>query len=160
MRRIIKTSILVLLLSGFAASVQAQQRGNRMQQNKEWAQGPRGEGRIFQMLNLTDEQAEQVKEIRLNGQKEALPIRNAMREKRARLRTFRTAANYDATATEKVIEEIADLRAAQMLMRERHRQQVRELLTEEQRVIFDSAPQKRQGMRGKKGNRPGNKRNR
>lgn len=160
MRRIIKTSILLLLLTGFAASLQAQQRGNKGLYKKEWTQGQKGEGRIFQMLNLSDEQKEQIKEIRLNGQKEALPIRNAIGEKQARLRTLRTADNYDADAVESVIEEISDLRNAQMLMRERHRQQVRELLTEDQRVIFDSAPRKRHGMKANKGRsgRMGNKR--
>lgn len=155
MRQIIKKSFLLLILSGFAVSITAQpQQGRKAMQNqdKQWAQNARGQekGRDMRLPNLSDEQKEQIKEIKLSGQKEALPIKNLLGEKKAKLRTLTTSETYNQKSVNSTIDEISGLEASLMKLRENHRQQVREVLTEEQRIVFDTQGQR--GPRGKQGN--------
>ncbi len=151
MRRGLQSMVLVLLLTGFTVEAQAQRRGNTDGPKKEWAEGRRGGGPEMRLPNLTDEQKEQIKAIVLNGRKETLPLRNAMREKRAELQTLRTSENYDERAVNSTISEIAELQESMMLMREQHRQEIREVLTEEQRIIFDSRSGKRSAFKARFG---------
>jgi Spy/CpxP family protein refolding chaperone len=110
---------------------------------------------MMKRLDLTDKQKEQVQEIHLNGQQAMLPIRNQLREEMARLRTLTTSENYDQDAVQKTIQTIADLRADMMLEQVSHHQEVRSVLTEEQRIKFDTFQHKkhnaqlRQGFRGR-----------
>lgn len=128
------------------------------QQNRQIAQNERAQGQQMRLPNLTDEQKEQIKAIRLNGQKEALPLRNELMEKKARLRTLTTSEDYNENSVNNTIDDISELEASLMKLRQNHRQEVREILTEEQRIVFDSASQrgKRKGnndQRGKRGRR-------
>lgn len=161
MRRAIKTTFLFLILSGVVGSLSAQPQNRwnmQPQQNRQIAQNERAQGQQMRLPNLTDEQKEQIKAIRLNGQKEALPLRNELMEKKARLRTLTTSEDYNENSVNNTIDEISELEASLMKLRQNHRQEVREILTEEQRIIFDSASQrgKRKGnndQRGKRGRR-------
>lgn len=161
MRRAIKTTFLFLILSGVVGTLSAQPQNRRnMQpkQDRQIAQNERGQGQQMRLPNLTEEQKEQIKAIKLNGQKEALPLRNELMEKKARLRTLTTSEDYSEKAVNGTIDNIAGLEASLMKLRENHRQDVREVLTEEQRIIFDSTPQRGKGQgrndqRGKRGRR-------
>lgn len=144
MKTILKFSVLTALILTLSLSANAQQRAN----NSEKPRGDRQEQmkkmqadrqqRMMSILDLSAEQRDQVKEVRLNNQKGMLPFRNAMQEKNAKLRTLTTADNYDEEAVKELISEIADLRSAMLTMQIAHRQQIRELLTEEQRIKFDT----------------------
>lgn len=161
MRRAIKTTFLFLILSGVVGSLSAQPQNRRNmqpQQNRQIAQNERAQGQQMRLPNLTEEQKEQIKAIRLNGQKEALPLRNELMEKKARLRTLTTSEDYNEKSVNNTIDDISELEASLMKLRQNHRQEVREILTEEQRIVFDSASQrgKRKGnndQRGKRGRR-------
>ncbi|MEQ9263725.1 MAG: periplasmic heavy metal sensor [Balneolaceae bacterium] len=161
MRRAIKTTFLFLILSGVVGSLSAQPQNRwnmQPQQNRQIAQNERAQGQQMRLPNLTDEQKEQIKAIRLNGQKEALPLRNELMEKKARLRTLTTSEDYNEKSVNNTIDDISELEASLMKLRQNHRQEVREILTEEQRIVFDSASQrgKRKGnnnQRGKRGRR-------
>jgi Spy/CpxP family protein refolding chaperone len=169
MKNIIKFSVLSALLIGLTVDVSAQQQNRRMQdQAKGDCQGQmmnradrqgQNQQRMMTQLNLTDEQRDKVEEIHLNGQKGMLPLRNNIQEKNAQLRTLRTSADYDEAAVNALIEEIGELRTAMMAMRTGHQQQIREILTEEQRIKFDTMQQmrgpKQQGQRMNKNNRRG-----
>lgn len=149
MRRGLKSMVLVLLLTGFAVQAQAQRRGNNDGPKREWAEARRGEAPEMRLPNLTDQQKEQIKAIMLKGRKETLPLQNALREKQAELHTLRTAENYNERAVKSKIDEITELQHSLMLLREQHRQEIREVLTEEQRIIFDSKPPKKGAERPK-----------
>jgi Spy/CpxP family protein refolding chaperone len=169
MKNIIKFSVLSALLIGLTVDVSAQQQNRRMQdQAKGDCQGQmmnradrqgQNQQRMMTQLNLTDEQRDKVEEIHLNGQKGMLPLRNNIQEKNVQLRTLRTSADYDEAAVNALIEEIGELRTAMMAMRTGHQQQIREILTEEQRIKFDTMQQmrgpKQQGQRMNKNNRRG-----
>jgi Spy/CpxP family protein refolding chaperone len=146
MKNIIKVSVLSTLLIVLTIDVSAQQR-NKMQNrakgdsqeqmmNRAERQG-QNQHRMLAKLNLTDEQRAKVEEIHLKGQKGMIPLRNNIQEKNAQLRTLRMADDYDEDAVHALIEEIGKLKTAMMVMRTSHQQQIRELLTEEQRIKFD-----------------------
>ncbi len=112
-----------------------------------------GKGLMWQRLNLTEEQQEKIAGLRLEMQKELLPLRNQLGEKRAKMRTLATTENADLKALNRLIDESKDLQAEMAKLRLANRQQIRKLLTEEQRIMFDSRPL---GLRGNKNfNRPG-----
>jgi Spy/CpxP family protein refolding chaperone len=168
MYNIIKISVLSALLIGLTVDVSAQQR-NRMQNNaKGDCQGQmmnrtdmqgQNQQRMITQLNLTDEQRAKVEEIHLNVQKGMIPLRNNIQEKNAQLRTLKMSDDYDELAVNALIEEIGELRTAMMAMRTGHQQQVRKVLTEEQRIKFDTMRQQRgprqQGQRMNNNNRKG-----
>lgn len=116
-----------------------------------------GEGRMMEKLDLSDEQKEKMKEIRTEALKEMQPVKNTLQEKRAKMHTLQTAENVDMNAINNLIDEMAGLRTTMQKTRAANHQKIRSLLTEDQRVLFDSMP--KNGPRGfghrGKGNRGG-----
>jgi Spy/CpxP family protein refolding chaperone len=94
-------------------------------------------------LELTDEQQAKAEELKLNMQKAALPLKNELGENRAKMRTLTTAENPDMKAINKLIDNNAELRADLEKLRAAKHQEFRKMLTDEQRVKFDSKPQGR-----------------
>ncbi|MCE7992615.1 MAG: periplasmic heavy metal sensor [Roseivirga sp.] len=108
--------------------------------------------------NMTEEQQEQMKAIHLGIEKEALPIRNQIGEKEARLRTLVTAASYDERAVNKVLDEMGDLKASVKKLEIAGLQKAKEVLTEEQMLFLYKHMDKKTGPkegRGPKGPRGG-----
>lgn len=88
--------------------------------------------------DLTEDQKSKIKDIFLTTMKEGLPIHNQIAEKEARLQTLSTAEKVDEKAINKTIDEISDLKATMMKKRMSSVQKVRALLTDDQRIIFDT----------------------
>ncbi len=97
--------------------------------------------------DLTAEQQAAIKQIRLDGLKKATTNRNQMDELRARKRNMMTQTQTDMDAINNIIDEMTTLKNAQMKERVAHRQSIRNLLTEEQRAIFDSRDRRRAGSK-------------
>ena len=87
---------------------------------------------------LSEEQQEQIKTLRTEHMKAVQPLRNQLGEKKARLRTLTTADKVNMTEVNKVIDEIGMLQTKMMKLKVQHQQSIRGLLTDEQRVFFDS----------------------
>ncbi|HQG71648.1 MAG TPA: Spy/CpxP family protein refolding chaperone [Tenuifilum sp.] len=129
------------------------------------AQGPRyrgGDGNSMQTagkgyyyLNLTPEQEQKINDLRVKHLKEITPLRNELSEKQAHLRTLESADKPDMAAINKTIDEITSIKAKLMKARVAHRAEVSQLLTDEQRVLFNARGQKGKGMRGHRGNMRG-----
>ena len=160
MKTLFRSTILTAFILAFAIIATAQQRANNAerprgdrQEQMQRAQPNQGKQHLAMMkrLDLTDEQKEQVQEIHLNGQKAMLPMRNQLREEMARLRTLTTSENYDEQAVQETIQTIAGLRADMMLEQVSHHQEIRELLTDEQRIKFDSFQHNKQNSRLRQG---------
>lgn len=120
-------------------------------------QGPVA-GMYANILDLSEEQQEQISDLRTGHLKKMTELRNQMREKRARLQTLTSGDNYNEGEANQVIEQIGDIHTTMMKERTSHRQEVRSLLTEEQRVIFDSRKGRRMGQlmgRNRGGREPG-----
>ena len=105
-------------------------------------------GRMLNALDLTDEQTSQLKELRTKFMKEVLPLRNELQEKHAQLRTLSTGDNVDMNKVNQTIDQIGAITTKLMKQRAAHRQEVRKILTEDQRVKFDSMPHPGLGFGG------------
>ncbi len=92
--------------------------------------------------DLTEEQKSAIKALRTEAKKQRLPLKNQLNEKRARLRTIATSSNVNMNELNKVADEIGSLRNQLMKQQLATHQKVRDLLTEEQRIHFDSRPMK------------------
>jgi Spy/CpxP family protein refolding chaperone len=101
--------------------------------------------------DLTEEQQVQMKELRLARLEKSTQHRNQMDELRARKRNLMTQNDVDNEAINAIIDEMTSLSNVQMKEAVKQRQAVRNILTDEQRVIFDSRNGRRQGGRGSNG---------
>ncbi len=88
--------------------------------------------------DLTEAQKEKMKALRIEHMKIVQQLRNQLGEKEARLRTLSTSDKVDMSEINRVIEEMGAMRTQLMKSMAQHRQKIRELLTDEQRVIFDA----------------------
>ncbi len=128
---------------GQEGKAEMHQRGSQGEQGQK---GPRIPG-------LTEEQKEQMKAIRLKSEKAALPLKNQVGEKEARLRTLTTSEDYNANAVNKVIEEVGAIKTELMKLKVATGQEIKQILTEEQLVFFNNHAGKGPGQ-GPKGKGP------
>ena len=89
-------------------------------------------------LKLTPEQKKSIFELKSKLMKSVLPIKNSIGEKKAHLKTLSTVDNPDMNAINSTIDDIASLRGQIMKLHMANRQEIRKLLTDNQRVIFDT----------------------
>ncbi len=109
------------------------------------AQNPAFEGRGYMGANpqrtmpqMTAEQQESIKSINLEFRKELNEINNLLGEKRAQLRILVHKDNADMRAVNKKIDEISALQARKLKATTEKLVKTRALLTDEQKVMFDS----------------------
>ena len=102
--------------------------------------GCKGKGCMQGIPDLTEQQVQKIEELCLNTKKELNGIKNQLGEKQAHLKTLQDADKADMTAINKTIDEISVLKADMMKKHEATIQTVRGLLTEKQKIIFDSKP--------------------
>lgn len=154
-------SLLVLMI--FTVSAQAQDRKGphpQRQGHEQMEKGERGDKKPGHppIPDMTEEQQEQMKAIHVEMEKSALPIRNQIGEKEARLRTLVTAASYDERAVNKVLDEIGELKTDVKKLEVAGLQKAKEVLTEEQMLFLyknlDKRPGPKEG-RGPKGPKGG-----
>lgn len=146
MKVIIKSFALLFLLAAFSTNLTAQQRAQnpdrmRAQMHERMQQNQHGMGnhhmQLMAKLDLSEEQKNQIQEWHLDQQKEMMNHRASLKAKYAQLQTLKIADNYNESAVNDVIEEISELQTAMMKQRASHQQNIREILTDEQRVKFD-----------------------
>ena len=89
-------------------------------------------------LKLTEEQKAKIKDIHTASYKEIKALQNQMGELKAKQRTLTTADKADMNAINANIDEITKVQNKMMKIRAANHQQVRNLLTDEQKMIFDS----------------------
>jgi len=95
--------------------------------------------------DLTEQQKSQIQELRVDQMKQMTSFRNQLMEKRARLRTLETQDAPDMNAINSAIEEMGSIRINMQKARAEHRQEVREILTEEQKAFYDARLMHRRG---------------
>jgi periplasmic protein CpxP/Spy len=150
MKQLVKVAMALTFMI-LVVNVASAQRGTGKGNNQGYKNG--SGTAMTQSLKLTEDQQTQMRSLRLNMQKEMLPIRNEIGENRAKLRTLTTAEHADMKAINELIDSNSELMARMWKLRAANHQQVRKILTEEQRIIFDSRQFQRQGrkMPGQKG---------
>jgi len=132
----------LLLLAGFQANAQRERgygpvhrHGDRTGRFSD--DGPGAMNRAEDYLDLSEEQLKQIEELHLNFQKESLPARNKIREKWAQLHTLITESG-DQSKIDQLIDEIGDLQVTIDKQRIKTHLKIRALLTEEQKIKFDT----------------------
>jgi Spy/CpxP family protein refolding chaperone len=100
--------------------------------------------------NFSEDQQKQMQELRLKLQKENLQLSNELNEKRAQLKTLQQVDKPNMKSVNSKIDEISALQNKKMKLMAEHRNNVRNLLTDEQKVQFDLRGN-RGGMMGKSG---------
>lgn len=112
--------------------------------------------------DLTEDQEKKITALRTKFLKESQVISNTIDIKEAELHALSTAEKPDMKAIEAKIDEIGLLKSNLAKKKETHRQDVRALLTEDQRVIFDAHSPRGGGFHGgtpQGGNGPGCRQN-
>lgn len=89
-------------------------------------------------LNLTDDQKQKMKALHESAKKDIMPLRKQLEEKKANLQKLSSAENPDESTISAEIDEIAKLQAQIQKIRVHTRLEVRKLLNDEQRAIFDA----------------------
>ncbi|QIA06731.1 Spy/CpxP family protein refolding chaperone [Draconibacterium halophilum] len=92
---------------------------------------------------FTEEQQEKMKELRLKSTKAIQPLRNELNELRAKQRTLTTAEKADMKAIEDNIEKMAAIQVDIQKIRAKQHQEIRSMLSEEQRIKFDEMKSRR-----------------
>jgi Spy/CpxP family protein refolding chaperone len=110
---------------------------------------------LAKALNLTDEQKASFKKIMLAMHKEILPIRNEIGEAQAHQKTLLSADRPDLAAINKNIDRIGALKIEIAKAAVKHRLEMRSLLTDEQRMKFDSWKERMKHSMGHNFWRPG-----
>lgn len=105
------------------------------------------QGGCLGLDDLTPEQEARIRELQLKRMEQSLQHRNAMDELRVRRRSLMTTGDTDMAEVNRVIDQMAEKRAQWMKDNAAHRQQIRGLLTDEQRIIYDSRTSGRPAMR-------------
>lgn len=91
--------------------------------------------------DLTTEQQNKIVKFKILNLKEMQNLRNELLEKKAHLQTLRSAEKADINSINKTIDEIGIIQTSINKKREQHVQDVRSLLTDEQKVVFDNKGQ-------------------
>ncbi|MCE1190102.1 MAG: hypothetical protein LWX56_13300 [Ignavibacteria bacterium] len=89
---------------------------------------------------LTAQQAEQIKKLHMSLQKTVLPLQNKIGELEASLRTEATKDAPSLAVLDKIIEEIGSNKTAIKKAEMRCQQDIRKVLSEDQRAAFDACP--------------------
>ena len=142
----IMTMMLALIFIGMSTSMFAQ--GNKERDKKE--EGKMAGMEKKEMCNkdgkkesccgikgLSDEQKQKIEKLKTSHQKEMLQLKNQVCEKKSHLKTLETADNADLSAINKTIDEILVVKAQMMKKCAAHKQDIRKILTDDQRVKFD-----------------------
>jgi len=112
--------------------------------------------REMMLPDISDDQREGIKKLKLQFMQESLPLKNQLNENRAKYQTLSTAKNVDMKSIEKLVEEAGKIEVELKKKAARNHQEIRGLLTDDQRIVFDSQRGREfglqaRGMKNKKG---------
>ncbi|MDD3033674.1 MAG: Spy/CpxP family protein refolding chaperone [Bacteroidales bacterium] len=97
---------------------------------------------------FTDDQKKQIADFKLAHDKQMIQVNNLLNEKKAQLKTLQSAEKPDMKKINSKIDEITDLMNQKMKISADHRNKVRSILTEEQRVRMDMMHQGQNNPQG------------
>jgi Spy/CpxP family protein refolding chaperone len=94
-------------------------------------------GRGLERLDLTDEQKAQLTELQEQHREAVIEARNELTKARSDLAALMAASDRDIAAIERALKNVSDLEVAGQVRTLRNREEMRSLLTEEQRAQLD-----------------------
>ena len=89
---------------------------------------------------LSNDQKDKIHQANLEHMKTMTPLRNQVREKKARLQTVLTTSPFDNKTADQVAEELGKTGITILKETIRHDQELRNLLTLKQQIVFDARP--------------------
>jgi Spy/CpxP family protein refolding chaperone len=134
--------IVILILAGYQVEAQRDRgegfrKGNRSDYPRGVGDGSGPMSRMESALDLNDEQKTEIEKIHVDMQKELLPTFNELREKNVKLSTL-ISENESESKISLLIDEISKLQATVRKGHVSTHFKVRELLTNEQKIKFDT----------------------
>ena len=141
----ILTLLALLAVIGFPATVGSVS-GQTAQQPAASPEPQQG-GDLIRQLNLTPEQREQIRSIRVNNSGERAAIKNHLDEANRALEEALNSETPDEAVVEQRLREVASAQAAAMRMRVLTEIRIRRVLTSEQRRVLRSLQQEAQQYR-------------
>lgn len=145
MKKVAVLAIVVLMISG--TNLFAQRGRNYSNQGKGYNQNQMCQ----RISDLTEDQITKIEALRVVHLKEITAHRNEMNILRAKKQTLMTSDKADMKEINAVIDQMSSLRAKQLKSAAKHQLDVRNLLTDTQKVYFDSRPMNRRGSGNKTG---------
>jgi len=125
-KNLVITALFIFLTAGVFA-----QPGNMSPNNK------KGQGTFMNIPDLTDAQQTQLKEMRTAHMKEMMPLRNELKERNAHLQTLQTADKPNMNEIYAEIDKIGTIKTNMAKKHADFRQEVRKILTDDQRIYYD-----------------------
>lgn len=104
---------------------------------------------MMKELNLSEEQKEQMKQIRKTHKEDIEPIKNELKEKEARLQELKDEEGASIDEANSLIDDIYELKAQKEKLKFVHHQQVNKVLTAEQRVKMKELHAEKRAAKGK-----------
>ncbi|MDP6126262.1 MAG: Spy/CpxP family protein refolding chaperone [Candidatus Latescibacteria bacterium] len=135
--RTVALAALVVLAGSLAHAQRGPGRGGRHQGMKPGGDGPPRRERMMADLNLTNEQYSQMRAIKLAQRKSSIEQRSQAELKAVELHELLVTGDPDMGRVESKLREIADVRVGMRMAQIRAHQQIRSLLTDEQKAKFD-----------------------
>lgn len=117
--------------------------------NSNQMKAKKGVGIENKIPNLTTDQKAKIQAFRIDHMKVVTPIQNAIKEKKAHLNTITSTDKPDMVDVNKTIDEISKLNGDLMKSRIAHQNQIRSILTDEQKVYFNAHIGSGKGMMNK-----------
>ncbi|WP_347839069.1 periplasmic heavy metal sensor [uncultured Draconibacterium sp.] len=136
--RILTLTLIAIFFLSFGAMAQKTENRKRLPQQRQMMADRTDKAREQFKDFFTEEQQEQMKELRLETAKKMQPLRNELNELEARQQTLSTAESADMKAIEKNIDQMAKIKADMQKIRARQHQEIRSMLSDEQRIKFDN----------------------
>lgn len=142
---------LVALLGMFGLGNAIAQKGSGQKGQK---QGKSMHGQLFN--DLSDTQKEQMKAFHVEFIKEATPMKNELAVLEAKMQQASTGDNINTKEVNSLIDEITELKGEMAKKNFANKQKIRNILTDDQKVMFDARAdkmhkQRKQGMKGRNG---------
>ena len=131
-------SLLLGILISTTVNAQSQRNGG-------WGNGPNNRLDRLSWLDLTQDQEEQITDLRTAYLQEMTSLRNKMGELKARERTLLSEADVDMDAVNNNIDEQTDLTNSIRKLQVKHQQEVKALLTDEQAIKLQQGRQYARG---------------
>ena len=143
MKKLIFGFVLVagILMSGSILAQKSEKNFKGRPETRELGQMQKHDGMMKD--SLTSKQKEAIKAIRVKTEKETKPLHDQLSELMAHHRTLVTAEKSDMAAINASIEKMGDLKISLEKTEAAQQQEIRKLLTEEQRIKMDKNPRNR-----------------
>jgi Spy/CpxP family protein refolding chaperone len=138
-----KLSLIGVLIAAFVIAAAV----NFYPQKQDQPRGERFRGRMFQKLNLTDEQKAKIEQLGIDNQKAMIDLRADMQKKRLAMKELMNKGNYSRADFLSVVKDLNAMRDKITEARANHRMDIYELLNDQQKKIFNEMPM----MKGRRG---------